>query len=278
MEYHADRFYDHSLIIWKKNKLAAVFPANECNGILHSHQGLTFGGLVHGEQFYVTDVLEFYLQLKEYLHVRKLRRLICKPVPFPYTRGACQAQEYALTHNGGRLVERHLSSGIDLHDPLPMSELRNRGVKKALKAGLRVEEGQDFQMFLDMLGAVLLRHNVTPKHSVGELALLQSRFPHDIKLVHVSDDRTMLAGVLMFLTKTAAHMQYICASPDGRKCGALDLLIHTLIERQRTKCRWFCFGISTENFGEILNAGLMHQKEGFGARAFVHDIYALDAR
>ena len=46
MDYHQDRFDDYSLLIFKKEKLIAVFPANKIDEILYSHQGLSYGGLV----------------------------------------------------------------------------------------------------------------------------------------------------------------------------------------------------------------------------------------
>ena len=39
MDYHADRFCDHSLMIYRKERLCALLPANESEGILYSHGG-----------------------------------------------------------------------------------------------------------------------------------------------------------------------------------------------------------------------------------------------
>ena len=39
---------------------------------------------------------------------------------------------------------------------------------------------------------------------------------------------------------------------------------------------WFDFGISCEQEGRYLNEGLAAQKEGFGARAMVHDFYRIE--
>src|SRR2546423_15660713 len=45
MEYHADSFSDHSLMLYEGSKLVAVLPANLYgDGTLVSHQGLTYGG------------------------------------------------------------------------------------------------------------------------------------------------------------------------------------------------------------------------------------------
>ena len=46
MDYHSDRFDDHSLMFYIKDRLYAVLPANVKDGTLYSHQGLTYGGLV----------------------------------------------------------------------------------------------------------------------------------------------------------------------------------------------------------------------------------------
>ena len=47
MDYHAERFLDHSLMLYEEGRLAAVLPANmDAEGVLASHDGLTYGGLV----------------------------------------------------------------------------------------------------------------------------------------------------------------------------------------------------------------------------------------
>ena len=46
MDYHSDRFEDHSLMFFSNNKLVALLPANIKENILVSHGGLTYGGLV----------------------------------------------------------------------------------------------------------------------------------------------------------------------------------------------------------------------------------------
>src|SRR5208282_6405290 len=47
MDYHSSRFADHSLMVFHGQKLVALLPANlAANGMLISHEGLTYGGLV----------------------------------------------------------------------------------------------------------------------------------------------------------------------------------------------------------------------------------------
>lgn len=80
---------------------------------------------------------------------------------------------------------------------------------------------------------------------------------------------------MIYESTRVAHVQYIAASPRGRELGALDqLFVHLLDETYAAK-DFFDFGISNEQDGRTLNRGLIEQKEGFGARAVVHDFYRL---
>jgi lipid II:glycine glycyltransferase (peptidoglycan interpeptide bridge formation enzyme) len=109
-------------------------------------------------------------------------------------------------------------------------------------------------------------------HTVEEIALLRSRFPQNIRLFVASHGGKPVGGAVMYLSDQVAHAQYIASNAAGRDLGALDLLFLTLLERLKG-FRYFDFGISTEENGTKLNKGLIEFKEGFGARAVIHDHY-----
>ena len=46
MDYHRDRFQDHSLIFYEDEKLVAILPMSERENELVSHGGLTYGGFI----------------------------------------------------------------------------------------------------------------------------------------------------------------------------------------------------------------------------------------
>ena len=106
--------------------------------------------------------------------------------------------------------------------------------------------------------------------------MLHARFPNQIKLYTATLHNTTLAGTVIYDTGEVAHAQYICASPEGKQTGALDLLFARLIETTYSGHRYFDFGISTEQNGTYLNTGLLSQKEGFGARGTLYEIYRVD--
>jgi len=68
-------------------------------------------------------------------------------------------------------------------------------------------------------------------------------------------------------------VQYIGANEQGKRLGALDLVFDELINRTFSSESFFDFGISTENMGNYLNENLIFQKEGFGGRGIVYEIY-----
>ena len=114
-------------------------------------------------------------------------------------------------------------------------------------------------------------------HSLEEILLLKKKFPKNIHLFTVKNtDKDIVAGCLIFETKTVAHIQYIAASDEGKKKGATDLLVDHIISEAYPDKKYFDYGVSTEDSGLYLNEGLIEQKEGFGARATVYDIYTIN--
>jgi hypothetical protein len=123
---------------------------------------------------------------------------------------------------------------------------------------------------------LLERYGTRPVHSLEEISLLRSRFPKSIRLFEARIKSNVVAGVVIFESSMTAHVQYIAACQEGREIGALDGIFQHLIETIFVEKSYFDFGISNENEGLHLNIGLVAQKEGFGARAIVHDHYTIN--
>lgn len=159
---------------------------------------------------------------------------------------------------------------------MKFTESRKSGIRKALKAGLMIKEGSDYTQFWEILCDNLMsNHNVTPVHSLEEITLLAGLFPNRIRLYLVENGcRNILGGTVVYeANEQVIHTQYISASPEGKALGALDLLFDYLINVKYTGISVFDFGQSTENMGKILNENLVFQKEGFGGRGVIYDIY-----
>lgn len=277
MEYHSDRFCDHSLLFYHKNLLIAVLPANIDGVTIYSHQGLTYGGLILSTYTKTSHVLEILGKLKIYLKNLGISKLIYKAIPHIYHKQVSEEDLYALYRNDAKLIGRSVSSAIEFNHKIEYSKLRSRGVKKAQSKNLVIKESGNFNSFWSILERNLKQKYASqPTHCLSEIEYLYSKFPDNIKLYEIWDEKDILAGCTIFVTDTTYHLQYISASEKGKDINALDLLLNELILSCQNRYKYFDFGISTENNGAYLNEGLINQKEGFGARAVVYDIYQLD--
>ncbi len=280
MDYHADRFCDHSLLFFKDGRLRAVLPANVVADTLYSHQGLTYGGLIADAALRTAETINLFKTLNDRLREEGIRRVVYKPIPWIYAPQPCEEDLYALTTEcKARLVAREISSAVCLDGMPAFSELRRRGARKAQKSGVTVVESEDLAAFWRILTETLeSRHDTAPVHTLEEMALLRSRFPENIRLFAALHEGRMVGGTVIFADETAVHAQYIAASPEGRQLGALDLIFTRLITNTFAAHRYFDFGKSTECAGAFLNEGLIAQKEGFGARGICYDTYEWNIR
>lgn len=274
MDYHADRFADHSLVFESDDKLVALLPANRVDDQLVSHGGLTYGGLIASRDMTAARMIDVVAALGRWMRDHGLARLYYKAVPHVFHKIPAEEDIYALQRCGARLERCDMATVVDLRNRIPFNSLRKRGVKKALKAGLECRQSADFATYWDMLAQRLLtRHDVRPTHDLAEIKLLWSRFPDHLRLFAVFDGNEMVAGIVTFDFGTAVHAQYIASSERGRELGGLDLLVHYLLDTIFAKRNWFSFGTSTTQGGRELNVGLARQKEMFGGRSVIFPHY-----
>jgi hypothetical protein len=274
MDYHSDRFEDHSLLIYRKEKLEGVFVANEKAGVIYSHQGLTYGGLVYTSKLGTLELLEVFNLIIAHYKFFNIHKIIYKSIPFIYAQQPAQEDLYVLYKNEFKQIGCNISSTIYLQDKIPFIESRKSGVRKAKNENLKVKESSDFNLFWNILNLNLtVKYDTKAVHSLEEIVFLCGKFPANIKLYLVYDGNEPLAGTVLYITKKVVHTQYISASPEGKAKGALDLLFDFLINIEYPMYEYFDFGQSTEKMGEYLNENLIFQKEGFGGRGIVYTIY-----
>ena len=278
VEYHADRYPDASLMFYGEGgRLLAVLPATESGGKWSSHGGLTFGGFVTGEEMKVGLMLELFDALRERLRAGGVRRAVYKAVPHIYHRMPAEEDLYALFRHDARLFRRDVSVTLDAAARLPFSKGRKYSIKKARKLGVEVARSDDYGAFMAIEEELLrAKYGARPVHTAEEMALLAGRFPDHIKLFAAHRGGRMEAGVIIYESAQVAHAQYIGTTAEGRESGASDLIMDHLINDYYAGKKYFDFGISTEEGGRRLNAGLIENKQGFGGRAVVYDFYEFE--
>ena len=279
MDYHQDRFRDHSLMFYQDGRLLAVLPAHVDGDTLYTHRGLTYGGLVMSPRLTIVETLALFRELNAMLRSEGLKHVIYKAVPWIYHRLSAEEDLYALYHEcHARIVARDYSTNIFLGAGLRWERVRRRGVVRAQRAGITVERSDSFADFWRVLSDNLgTKYGIRPVHTLAEIELLHGRFPDNIVLYQAVRDGQVLGGVVLYLSPPVVHAQYSSATPEGKSLGAIDAIYERIMHHDYKDWPYFDFGRSTENpDGSGLNEALVFQKEGFGARGLCYDIYEWD--
>ena len=278
MDYHRDRFDDCSWMVYKHRRLFALLPGNQKDSTFFSHQGLTYGGFITDIQATAAQVCKLFTELNEVLRSNGFQRIVYKPMPWIYQQMPAEEDVYALSLRcGARLIERDASAVVNMACRPKFTESRLSGLRKALRAGLRVRESDDIVAFWSILSDNLqIKYGAKPVHTISEMQLLKRRFPENIRLFMAYRDEEPLGGTVLYLTPQVVHTQYISASSEGKQVGALDYLFDHLLNKTDFGRPYFDFGTSALPDSNEVNASLMFQKEGFGGRCVCYDWYEWD--
>lgn len=282
MEYHSDRFIDHSLMAYRKGKLIAVLPANISDSTLHTHQGLTYGGWVLAPKgLDTTEIFEIWRHWLKYCQREEIEKIVYKPLPYIYAEMPSEEDRYMLFLSGANLVSTNISSAIDMESNPGFDKLQRRHLKKAIEEveiGIITTEGmEEFYRMLE--NCLRERHGERPVHTVTELNYLIEKFPDNIKIYgsYSKLNEELLAGVCVFETGMTAHCQYIATTKQGREINALAPLFAQLTDHyEEYGFRYFDFGISNEKDGLLLNKGLNRQKTSYGGSGVAYTRYEIN--
>ncbi len=279
MDYHSNRFVDNSLLFYSNGELISLLPACKREKKLYSHGGLTFGGFITNEKMKQHTMNECFSALLMYLKEMGLESIVYKTIPHIYHRQPAEEDRYSLYANGARLITVDASTYVNLSSPLKMPKGRKAQISRAKREGVSVEiltEQKDYDAFIELENAVLeSKHGTRAVHTSDELKMLHDRFPDNIHLYGALKNGSLIAGTIIFEYERVIHTQYMATNEEARMIGALDLVVTTVIDKYKDNKKWLDFGISTEHGRVYLNEGLISQKEGFGGRTGVYEIWEL---
>src|SRR5690606_29780872 len=106
IDYHKDRFEDYSLLVFKKEKLVAVLPANKVDREIYSHQGLSYGGVILNKDIKLKHVIGVFENLLKYLKESGFENLIIKQIPSIYKSLFAEEIQYLMFVLRAELIRR----------------------------------------------------------------------------------------------------------------------------------------------------------------------------
>jgi len=266
MDYHADRFPDHSLIFFQGNEPVALLPAHRMGSRLYAHNGLTYGGWLWKKIFRVAEMEEMAGIAANFLKEAGVESLHIKEIPLFYWTYAGEQNRYVYNRKG-----RHSDTlyywVIDTRRPFDtlFNADRRRSLRKAEKQPWKTEASDDWEGFWHLLEQSLsVRHGARPVHSLEEISMLAQRFPQQIKLFVVKEGERLLAGTVVYLTGNVLRFQYTAGSTDAMLRPAIDMLARDVMQTYYSKVAFVDWGPS-ENPGGGPNEGLIYWKQSLGA-------------
>jgi hypothetical protein len=280
IEYHSELFKDFSLLIYdNKRRLVAVLPANIVDKTIHSHQGLSYGGVVLDISVKLNDVLKIFKEILIFLKEKEIERLVYKKIPHFYNKYNTEEDEYVFFRLKAILFRIDTSITINCEQILPFQNRRKREIKKAKSNNLKLRYDDQLKTFWNNIlePNLLKRFGKKPVHNLKEIEYLKDKFSDNICQVNVyNKDNIILAGTTLFFVDNVVHAQYISTNDMGKELGAIDFLFNEIIHYYSKDFNFFDFGICNENEGKNINKGLLDWKEGFGARTHIHKFFEID--
>lgn len=266
MDYHSDRFTDYSLMLYKDSTLVALLPANIVENTLHSHQGLTYGGIILSQKFHYSDILLYLNSINEHLNSNGVEHVVLKSSPYFYSNKLAQETDLILLRNKDVNTETILGASIyTTKFKFPKMSLS----KKKLSL-YSMEESTDYPTFWKILEINLKdRYDSSPVHTLSEIQLLADTFPINIKLILFRNKETQKvdAGAVLFINNNVIKTQYISSSKEGRLNRVSDSLYYSIINSYKDEYDFIDFGTCEEE-NNTINLSLLGAKEKFGANSF----------
>jgi hypothetical protein len=165
-----------------------------------------------------------------------------------------------------------------LKKPFSFSKDRRRCIRNAGTIDLVIKEELESDLFWNeiLIPNLNKKHDSKPVHTAAEIAMLQQKFPKNIRHFNVYYQGKIVAGTTVFITEKVAHPQYISGNSQKNELGSLDYLYNYLINDVFKDKDFFDFGPSHEENGRKINEGILFWKETFGTKTTVQDYYEVD--
>ncbi len=277
LHYHpSDRFHDHSLIIYDGEVIVALLTAAEKDGMLISHPGASYGGLVLMKQIGVIETGKIVEQVMEYAKKQEYRGIsFARIAPISLVQPYSEDQFYWLFQKGWSLEKVEMDGAIPLNSTTEeeffssvTGKCRNM-IRQAKRANIEIKLSNDFATFWPLLENVLAsRHASKPTHTREEIERLHALLPQSFRLLAAYRNGRMVGGiVLITINERALYTLYMAQEYEVQREHPMHLLLFEAMKLAKNEGKEMLHvGVSTEEGGKVANEGLFFFKESFGCK------------
>lgn len=288
LNYHKDKYNDHSLFIKKGENIVALIPACEIvenkKRVLYSHKGSTFGGVIINKIYNNIDHIDNVIRIfEQYLKEQGFDKIVLKSTSDIFSKDNASLLDYFyFKYDYKSYSELSLIIDLNKYDSIiekNFSASKRRDLKYSFKYNLKfneLETNEEIINFYKLLVISLKKHNTKPVHLLEELLDLKNKILTDVvRFYGVYYGNKLIAGSMIFnFNNSVFHTQYLASNPDYSSYYPMNFLNYNLINQAYSKkFKFFSFGINTEDKGKRLNTSLAQFKEGFGASGSINRTY-----
>ncbi|MCK4505070.1 MAG: GNAT family N-acetyltransferase [Candidatus Aegiribacteria sp.] len=278
LDYHPEgRFQNHHLIAESGSEIVSIIPgalSEREDGVwFRSYPGSSYGGPVTNDSLGLRKLEELIDALESYCGSHGWTGIEMTPPPIIYYRRPHNYLEFVLVKRGFKYRRRELTAVIDLTRlgeelNLGFRSSALRGVRKALKSGVTVEENFDFSLFYPVLESNLQqRHGVKPTHTLPELELLGSLLGSDrIKQFIALKEGKILGGMVMFHCNPRVTLAFYISHDQEYQAFRPVNLVYMDVIRWAKQRGYHYMDLGTFTLDMDVNYGLCRFKESFSAR------------
>lgn len=287
LDYHPEgRFDNRHLVVRDGEEMLAVVTGAVTEGDggswFSSYPGASYGGPVIPDRLGLRKVENVVDAVVRYCRDQGWAGVRMTLPPQIYFRRPHNYIDFALSKQGLTYSKRELTAVIDLSRfgeeiDLAFRSSARRGVRKAEKSGIRVEENEDFAVFYPVLEANLKdRHGVRPTHTLQELVRLRELLGEERvrQFVALDDQDRVLAGMIMFHCNPRVTLAfYISHDERFQKLRPVNILYREVIDWAR-QMGYRYLDLGTFTLEMDVNYGLCRFKESFTARGRFRDTFS----
>lgn len=286
LDYHKSRFDTEYLVYSENGKDLFAIPLVKKGGLLISHPGATYGGLIELSEIdnYEDTLQRFISELKQNkyeLEIKLPSKLLVdkksnKFIDLIETKfKPILSEEETIVDLQKTNFENLSTSGFNKGHKTEIARFA-----KNITSDFQIINNKHFQKYYDILYQNTQKFNSEPTHSFEEFTLLHNLFPEKIKTYCVLDkeNKEVISGITIFILNNISVSGFYSTynyNLGKEYLGSLKYSYWKLFRAlQLENYKFFNFGIDVKH-GELPNDGLRYFKDGFGGYQLNRSLYRL---
>ena len=269
IEYHGDRYMDHSLLVYNDGILVAALPACEIDVQLICHRGLPFTDIItklRKEWFDIDDIIIAILNYGRKNNIKKIEIELCPEI---YKNIPSGETLYFLRKNDFEFCNQKLSAIVYLKD-IEESRLYIKVSRIFIEKSEIIFNSNDFESFSNLISNNLnQKYQSKPIHSLEELLYLKEKFGDQIELVLTKSNNVIVGAVLLFKLGQVIKGQYLTSIANN----ASDFMLSQIMLKYQKDYSYFDLGTSNSLQDNEINIKNLGFKCKLGGKAMCIDKY-----